>query len=111
MFLFLVCPCCIRVLRRGAKKNLGQGLSFLLHGVSVHQGFPGGIPVPMPSPVENQKYADDYQLVVNDVARFFAVDALEELGAKVMVEPYPDLAAKAIQMHLHLKRIGLGWRG
>lgn len=95
----------------GSEKNIGQGLSFLLHGVSVHQGFPGGIPVPIPQPAESPQYVDDWQLQPGDVARFFAQEAFELLGARIYVEPYPELAAKTIQMHLHRQRLQLGWPG
>lgn len=95
----------------GSEKNVGQGLTFLLHGVSVHQGFPAGIPVPMPKPVEHQRYADDMEIKLNDISRFFAQEAYELLGARVYVEPYPQLAAKTIQMHLHRHRMRLKWPG
>lgn len=95
----------------GSEKNIGQGLTFLLHGVSVHQGFPGGIPVPLPRPVENRRYHDELELEISNVARFFAQEAFEKLGARVYVEPYPNLAGKTIQMHLHRRRLALGWRG
>lgn len=91
----------------GSEKNIGQGVHFLCHGITVHQGFPGGIPVPIPRPAEDARYLDDLTVEVTGVARFFAVEAMEVLGARVINEPYPKLAAKAIQMHLHRQRQGL----
>ncbi len=95
----------------GSEKNIGQGLTFLLHGVSVHQGFPGGIPVPVHRPVENRRYHDELKLEMSNVARFFAEGAFKKLGARVYGEPYPNMAAKTIQMHLHRQRLALGWGG
>ncbi len=95
----------------GSEKNVGQGLTFLLHGISVHQGFPGGIPVPLPQPVENQQHVDDLELTATSVAKYFAREAHEELGAGIYLEPYPHLAAGTIQMHLHRKRLQLNWKG
>jgi len=43
---------------------------------------------------------------VTEVARFFAKDAVQVLGARIINEPYPKLAAKAIQLHLHRQRRG-----
>ncbi|MDI6725866.1 MAG: hypothetical protein QMD32_02795, partial [Smithellaceae bacterium] len=95
----------------GSEKNIGQGLTFLLHGVSVHQGFPGGMPVPLPVPAQDQRYTDDMEIKVHDISRFFAQEAYELLGARVYVEPYAQLAVKTIQMHLHRHRIRLTWPG
>lgn len=95
----------------GSEKNIGQGVTFLLHGVSVHQGFPAGIPVPLPRPVKGSRFHDELEMDMSNVARFFALEAPEILGARVYSEPYPNLAAKTIQMHLHRQRLGLGWKG
>ena len=94
----------------GSEKNIGQGLTFLLHGVSVHQGFAGGIPVPLPRPAKERQYEDEMELDACNVAHYFAEGAYEQLGARVYLEPYPHLAAKTIQMHLHRQRLGMGWK-
>lgn len=94
----------------GSEKNIGQGLTFLLHGVSVHQGFAGGIPVPLPRPAKDRQYADEMELDASSVARYFAEGAYEKLGARVYLEPYPNLAAKTMQMHLHRQRLSMGWK-
>jgi len=90
----------------GSEKNVGQGVHFLCHGITVHRGFPGGIPVPIPRPAADARYPDDLTLEVTEVARFFAKDAVQVLGARIINEPYPKLAAKAIQLHLHRQRRG-----
>ncbi|UCC16106.1 MAG: hypothetical protein JSU58_06940, partial [Dehalococcoidales bacterium] len=94
----------------GNEKTLGQGVTFLTLGISVHQGFPGPIPVPLPVPAADAKGADDLVRGLNEVADFFAEGILEILGSRVFSEPYPDLAAKVLQMHIHRQRLALGWR-
>ncbi len=93
----------------GNEKNIGQGVQFLCHGIHVHQGFPGGIPVPVPAPVSNARYNDELELKYNDVARLFGDQIKDLLGAKVFTEPYPRIAAKLIQMHIRRQRQALGW--
>ena len=93
----------------GNEKTIGQGVTFLSLGVSVHQGFPGPIPVPIPTLKENSEYLDDYNAGRNDIADFFADGIYDILGSRVYSEPYPNLAAKTIQMHIRRKRLKLGW--
>lgn len=93
----------------GNEKTTGQGLSFLLHGVSNLVGFPAPIPVPNPKLKEG---ATDGEMErgSNDIADYFGGDgALRELGAKIYTEPYPELAAQTIKMHIKRKRNDLGW--
>lgn len=94
----------------GNEKTVGQGLSFLMHGVSNLVGFPAPIPVPSPKPVEGS--ADGaMDRGSNNIADYFAGNgALEELGAKIYTEPYPELAAQTIKMHIKRKRNNLGWK-
>ncbi|HHV99636.1 MAG TPA: anaerobic carbon-monoxide dehydrogenase catalytic subunit [Clostridiaceae bacterium] len=94
----------------GNEKTVGQGLSFLMHGVSNLVGFPAPIPVPNPKPVEGS--ADgEMERGSNNIADYFGGNgALEELGAKIYTEPYPELAAQAIKMHIKRKRNNLGWK-
>lgn len=94
----------------GNEKTLGQAVTFLTLGISVHQGFPGPIPVPIPEPAAGAKSPDDLERGGNDVADFFAEGIAGLLGGRVFSEPYPELAAKTIQMHLHRQRLALGWR-
>ncbi len=89
----------------GNEKSIGQGVTFLALGVSVHQGFPGPIPVPIPMAREGSDYLDDYDRGGNDVADFFAEGIHDLLGSRVYSEPYPNLAAKLIQMHIRRKRL------
>ena len=86
-FLF-VCP------EPGNEKAVGQGLAFLLHGVSTLIGFPG------PIPQEG-----------NDVLDFLSgAEGLAKLvGAKVYTESEPALAAELGKAHLDGKRAALGW--
>lgn len=94
----------------GNEKTVGQGLSFLMHGVSNLVGFPAPIPVPSPKPAEG---AVDGAMNrgSNNIADYFAGNgALEELGAKIYTEPYPELAAQTIKMHIKRKRNNLGWK-
>ena len=52
---------------------------------------------------------DDYVRPRNDVADFFGEEARQVIGAKIYVEPNPDLAAGAIDMEFRRKRLALGW--
>lgn len=103
-------PFCFSGPEPGSEKTLGQAVTFLTLGISVHQGFPGPIPVPISAPAADAKFLDDYERKGDDVADFFAETLNDLLGARVYSEPYPDLAAKTIQMHIHRKRLALGWR-
>ena len=93
----------------GNEKTVGQGLSFLMHGVSNLVGFPAPIPVPNPRPVEGS--ADgEMDRGSNNIADYFGGNgAMEELGAKIYTEPSPELAAQTIKMHIKRKRKNLGW--
>ncbi len=95
----------------GNEKTVGQGVTFLAHGVSNLVGFPAPIPVPLPVPKEGARSNDEMDRGSNDVADFFAGDGLyEKVGARVYTEPYPKLAAQTIRMHIRRKRLGLGWK-
>lgn len=77
----------------GNEKTIGQGLSFLMHGVSNLVGFPAPIPKGTP------------------VAEYFGGNgALDELGAKIFTQPDPELAAQIIIKHIEGKRDLLQWR-
>ncbi|MHB8172212.1 MAG: anaerobic carbon-monoxide dehydrogenase catalytic subunit [Thermincolia bacterium] len=93
----------------GNEKTVGQGLSFLTHGVSNLVGFPAPVPVPIPKPKEDNP--EELERGSNDIVDFLAGDegVLKLLGAKIYTEPYPKLAAQTIKMHIHRKRKGLGW--
>lgn len=94
----------------GNEKTVGQGVSFLAHGISNCIGYPAPIPVPIPKPKENAQTHDDLDRGSNDIVDFFAGEGLyEKVGAKVYTEPYPKLAAQTIRMHIHRKRKDLGW--
>lgn len=94
----------------GNEKTVGQGLSFLMHGVSNLVGFPAPIPVPMPKPVKGSTDGE-MERGSNNIADYFGGNgALEELGAKIYTEPYPELAAQTIKMHIKRKRNNLGWK-
>lgn len=93
----------------GNEKTVGQGLSFLMHGVSNLVGFPAPIPVPNPVPVQGA-LDGEMERGSNNIADYFGGNgALEELGAKIYTEPVPELAAQTIKMHIKRKRNGLGW--
>lgn len=98
----------------GSEKAIGQALSFLLLGVNVHSGFPAGVPVPVPKRTEGSEHIDDYERGGNQLVDFFVDQAHDLLGARLLVEPYPDLAAKLIQMTIRRKRLQLekefGWK-
>ena len=94
----------------GNEKTVGQGVTFLSHGVSNVIGFPAPIPIPVPKPKENAQSPDDIDRGSNDIVDFFAGDGLQEkIGAKVFTEPYPKLAAQTIKMLIHRKRMNLNW--
>ncbi|GAW93685.1 anaerobic carbon-monoxide dehydrogenase catalytic subunit [Calderihabitans maritimus] len=95
----------------GNEKTVGQGVSFLAHGVSNLVGFPAPIPVPVPKLKENAETHDDLDPGINDIVDFFGGEGLyEKVGAKVFTEPYPKLAAQTIRMHIRRKRLALGWK-
>jgi carbon-monoxide dehydrogenase catalytic subunit len=92
----------------GNEKTLGQGLSFLLHGVSNLVGFPA--PIPVPAPRFGDGGEGELERGSNNIADYFAGSgALDELGAKIYTEVQPELAAQTIKMHIKRKRIQLGW--
>ncbi|MFZ3173187.1 MAG: anaerobic carbon-monoxide dehydrogenase catalytic subunit [Carboxydocellales bacterium] len=93
----------------GNEKTVGQGLSFLTHGVSNLVGFPAPVPVPVPRPKEDNP--EEMDRGSNDIVDFLAGDdgVLKLLGGKIYTEPYPKLAAQTIKMHIQRKRKGLGW--
>ena len=94
----------------GNEKTVGQGVSFLSHGVTNLVGFPAPIPIPMPKPLAGGG-PEDMDRGSNDIADFFAGNegVLKKVGAKIYTEPYPQLAAQTIKMHIHRKRKALGW--
>ncbi|MBO8169859.1 MAG: anaerobic carbon-monoxide dehydrogenase catalytic subunit [Thermoanaerobacteraceae bacterium] len=95
----------------GNEKTVGQGVSFLAHGVSNLVGFPAPIPVPLPKPKKGARSNDEMERGSNDIADFFAGDGLyTKVGARVYTEPYPTLAAQTIRMHIRRKRLNLGWK-
>ncbi|MBS4026296.1 MAG: anaerobic carbon-monoxide dehydrogenase catalytic subunit [Clostridia bacterium] len=95
----------------GNEKTIGQGVTFLSHGISNLVGFPAPIPVPIPKRVEG---GEDWEMDrgSNDIADFFAGDygVLPKLGAKIYTEPNPQLAAQTIRLHIKRKRLALGWK-
>ncbi|MHB1125569.1 MAG: anaerobic carbon-monoxide dehydrogenase catalytic subunit [Bacillota bacterium] len=94
----------------GNEKTVGQGVTFLAHGISNVIGFPAPIPIPIPRPKEDAVMADDLDRGSNDVVDFFAGEGLyNKVGAKVFTEPYPELAAQTARMHIRRKRLALGW--
>jgi carbon-monoxide dehydrogenase catalytic subunit len=93
----------------GNEKTVGQGVSFLAHGISNVIGFPAPIPVPLPRKAEGAA-TDDMDRGSNEIADFFAGEGLrEKVGAKVYTEPYPELAAQTARLHIRRKRQALGW--
>ena len=94
----------------GNEKTVGQGLSFLMHGVSNLVGFPAPIPVPNPKPIDGS-VDGEMDRGSNNIADYFGGNgAMEELGAKIYTEPSPELAAQTIKMHIKRKRNNLGWK-
>ncbi len=92
----------------GNEKALGMGMAFFAHGISVLAGYPVPVPVPLPVHVEGGDI-DDYLRPRNEIADFFGDEARQVVGAKIYGEPYPDLAAGAIDMEFRRKRLALGW--
>lgn len=92
----------------GNEKTVGQGLSFLMHGVSVLVGFPGPIPLLDSKQLEKNSDTDKTS---NNVARYFSGnEAIEELGARMYTEPNPELAAQKIIKIIEQKRANLKWK-
>jgi carbon-monoxide dehydrogenase catalytic subunit len=65
-------------------------------------------PVPVPLPVEGGDI-DDYVRPPNPIADFFGDEVPQMIGARLYSEPYPKLAAGAIDMDLRRKRLALDW--
>jgi carbon-monoxide dehydrogenase catalytic subunit len=94
----------------GNEKTVGQGVSFLAHGVSNVIGFPAPIPVPLPRKAAGATAEDDLERGSNEIADFFAGAGLrDKVGAQVYTEPYPELAAQTARLHIRRKRQALGW--
>lgn len=94
----------------GNEKTVGQGVTFLCHGVSNLVGFPAPVPVAIPAVKEGAQAGDDLDANRNEIIEFFGGEGLfNKIGAKVYTEPNPKIAAQAIKMHLHRKRQALGW--
>lgn len=94
----------------GNEKTVGQGVTFLCHGISNMIGFPAPVPVAIPSARAGARYNDEVDANRNDIVEFFGGEGLyEKIGAKVFTEPEPKLAAQAVKMHLNRKRKTLGW--
>jgi anaerobic carbon-monoxide dehydrogenase catalytic subunit len=92
----------------GNEKAVGMGVAFLLHGVNVLSGFPLPVPVAKTERTEGGA-ADDLRRVANPVTDFFSGEIRDLLGARIFVEPVPELAAGAIHMDFKRKRWALGW--
>ncbi len=93
----------------GNEKAIGQGATFLVHGVCNLVGFPAQIPVAIPAakPGAGSDELDDGR---NSIVEFFGGDGLlGEVGAKIYTEPDPRLAAQLARMHFRRKRLALGW--
>lgn len=95
----------------GNEKTVGQGVTFLAHGISNITGFPAPIPVPLPYRAPGDAAIDQLERGSNAIADFFAGDGLHQLvGARVYTEPYPELAAQAARLHIWRQRRALGWK-
>lgn len=94
----------------GNEKTVGQGATFLCHGISNLVGFPAPIPVAVPEAKKDARYNDELEANVNDIVEFFGGETLQrKIGAKVFTEIYPNIAAQTVKMHIHRKRKALGW--
>lgn len=91
------------------EKSVGAGMSFVTLGVSVHSGFPGQLPVPVPKSKGGPGKADDAMQERSPVVDFFSKELKEMVGAAIYTEPYPDKAAKLIDGEIQKKRKTLGW--
>ncbi len=90
----------------GNEKTVGQGATFLAHGISVLSGFPAQIPVAVPRTGPDGELLDGR----NDITEFFAGDGLlTTVGAKIYTETDPACAAQTGLLHLRRKRQALGW--
>lgn len=94
----------------GNEKAIGQGVTFLCHGISNVVGFPAQVPAAVPFLKEGARFNDELDPNRNPVVEFFGGEGLQDkLGAKVYVEVYPKIAAQTARMHIHRKRRSLGW--
>ncbi|MHB8867264.1 MAG: hypothetical protein ACYC6T_10325 [Thermoleophilia bacterium] len=75
--------------------------------MNVLSGFPIPVAVPTAERIPGS-LDDDMRRVANPVADFFSREAVNTIGARIIVEPAPELAAGAIQMDFKRKRWALG---
>ena len=95
----------------GNEKTVGQGATFLVHGVSNFSGFPAQIPVAVPKSLPGGR-PGELDPDRNEVVELFAGGGLQaEIGAKIFTDPDPANLAQAVRMHLHRRRLALGWDG
>lgn len=100
--LLFVCP------EPGNEKAVGQGLAFLMHGVSTLIGFPFPVPLAAPDTATDPHASTSG---CRDVAALLSgEEGLARLvGAKVFTETDPARAARIGTLHLETKRTALGW--
>jgi carbon-monoxide dehydrogenase catalytic subunit len=92
----------------GNEKALGMAVAFLAHGVSVLTGFPIPVPVRQMLPVPGGA-ADDLEVKSHPLGDFFADEARQVLGARIYIEPNPQLGVNLIDADWARKRMRLGW--
>lgn len=92
----------------GNEKALGMAVAFLAHGISVFTGYPIPVPVRRLVPTPGGA-ADDLVVESHPLGDFFADEARAVLGARIYVEPNPELAAGLLDADWSRKRGKLGW--
>jgi len=94
----------------GNEKSVGQGATFLCHGISNLIGFPAPLPVILPEQKDQSGQLRWMGADKNPIIDFFNDSGLnEKVGAKVYTRTDPEIAVKTIMAHLRQKRKALGW--
>ncbi len=92
------------------EKTMGQTMAVIAHGVTAIVGLTPQLPIPARGPTPEGADAGS-QPNRNSMVDFFCDEGLPAmLGARLLIEPDPEKAARAIVAEIDCKREALGWQ-